>query len=286
MPVSGIRGVGAVVALFAAQALAAQPLQLPAGAKYVSIGSSFAAGPGVARRAPGSPAGCGRSDVNYAHLIAERHHLALDDVTCSGATTANVLTRPQLGQRPQIEAVDAATRLVTITIGGNDVSYLGNIIAASCLARHPGSTHCHIVGDAQVEQVFADLAQRMTTVIAQARQRAPAATIALVDYFTVVPEQGSCEARMPLTSEQISAARTVGRRLAEITEQVAQANHVRLVRLSEASAHHNVCANDPWIIGFEPPTRTPGFPTPPYHPNVEGMVGAADAIDRTLFRAP
>lgn len=286
MPTSWARGYGVALALLGAQALAAQPVHIPPGAKYVAIGSSFAAGPGVARRAPGSPIGCGRSDYNYAHLIAERHHLALDDVTCSGATTADVLTRAQLGQPPQIDAVDAATRLVTITIGGNDVSYLGNLISASCLARHPESTRCHVVDDAEVEQVFATLAQRMTTVIAETRARAPAATIALVDYFTVVPDQGECEARMPLSPPQISAARAVGHRLAEITEAVAAANHVRLVKLSAVSEHHDVCARDPWILGFEPPIESPDFRTPPYHPNVEGMAGAADAIDKALFRAP
>lgn len=283
MPLSCTRVLGAAVALLGAGLVQAQPLHIPAGSRYVAIGSSFAAGPGVLRRAPGSPTGCGRSAVNYAHLIAERHQLALTDVTCSGATTADVLTRHQLGQLPQIDAVDASARLVTITIGGNDVSYLGNIIAASCLTLHPASTHCRIVGDAEVERVFGELAQRMTTVIAETRHRAPNATIVLVDYFTVVPEEGLCEKLMPLTPAQIGAARAVGKRLAEITEEVAQANHVRLVKLSEASAHHHVCAHDPWITGYEPANPSPDFRTPPYHPNVEGMQGAAEAIEKALF---
>ncbi len=89
--------------------------------RYVALGSSMAAGPGIRPRAPGAPCGSGRSARNYAHLVAEQLNLDLIDVTFSGATTAHVLAERQRGARPQIEALDGSEELVTITVGGNDV---------------------------------------------------------------------------------------------------------------------------------------------------------------------
>jgi lysophospholipase L1-like esterase len=250
------------------------------------MGSSFAAGPGVGRRAEGSPAYCARSQDNYAHILARRHQLQLVDVSCSGATTLDILYRRQYGLPPQIDAIDASTRLVTITIGGNDVSYMANLIAASCAARGGPNAHCRPTPEAEVERVFTELPARLTTVVDAARGRAPRAAIVLVDYFTIVPEHGTCEALMPASEAQLRHAATVARRLADITARVAEERHVELVRLSTASTSHDVCARDPWLQGFYPHNDWPDLRTPPYHPNLAGMIGAADAIDRAVFEGP
>jgi len=99
--------------------------------RYVALGSSMAAGPGIRPSAAGAPFGSGRSARNYAHLVAERLNLDLVDVTFSGATTAHVLADRQRRAQPQIEALDGSEELVTITIGGNDVGYVPLLMAAS-----------------------------------------------------------------------------------------------------------------------------------------------------------
>lgn len=269
--------------LVGSTAASAAAIQLTPGEKYVAMGSSFAAGPGLGRQAEGSPLNCGRSQNNYAHILAERHRLNLVDVSCSGATTLDILYRREFGQPPQIEAVDAATRLVTITIGGNDVSYMANVIASSCLSRGGAPARCRPTAEADVDRVFTELEARMTAVVDATHGRAPNAAIVLVDYFTIVPPTGGCPTLMPLNDAQLRRAANVARRLAEITARVAEQRHVYLVKLSNASAAHNVCARDPWIQGFEPRSDWPGYRTPPYHPNIAGMTGAADTIDRALF---
>ena len=90
-----------------------------AGAKYVALGSSYAAGPGIPTQSGGV---CTRSSHNYANLVAAKLKLSLVDVSCSGATTANVLTTSQ-GTNSQIDAVTSDTSLVTFTVGGNDIGY-------------------------------------------------------------------------------------------------------------------------------------------------------------------
>jgi len=99
--------------------------------RYVALGSSMAAGPGIRPSAAGAPFGSGRSARNYAHLVAERLNLDLVDVTFSGATTAHVLADRQRSAQPQIRALDGSEKLVTITIGGNDVGYVPLLMAAS-----------------------------------------------------------------------------------------------------------------------------------------------------------
>ena len=61
--------------------------------RYVAMGSSFAAGPGLKLRVKGAPLLAGRSQANYAHLVAARLGLELRDQTYSGATIAEIAGR-------------------------------------------------------------------------------------------------------------------------------------------------------------------------------------------------
>jgi lysophospholipase L1-like esterase len=108
--------------------------------RYVALGSSMAAGPGIRPSAAGAPWWAGRSARNYPHLLAQRLKLDLVDVTFSGATTAHVLADHQHGEPAQIAALDGSESLVTVTIGGNDVGYIPLLMAASlprCARRLP-----------------------------------------------------------------------------------------------------------------------------------------------------
>ena len=98
--------------------------------RYVALGSSMAAGPGIRPSADGAPFRAGRSARNYPHLVAEKLGLDLVDVTHSGATTANILTDPQNGTPPQADALEGSEDLVTVTIGGNDAGYVPLLMAA------------------------------------------------------------------------------------------------------------------------------------------------------------
>ena len=66
----------------------------------------------------------------------------LVDVTYSGATTANVLTDPQHGAPPQVDALDGSEELVTVTIGGNDVGYVPLLFAAGVPRMRTPRSRC------------------------------------------------------------------------------------------------------------------------------------------------
>ncbi|MFF4052770.1 ricin-type beta-trefoil lectin domain protein [Streptomyces chartreusis] len=245
------------------------------GLGYVAMGSSFAAGPGIppTQDSEGASA-CARSGVNYPSIVAREIGANLTDVSCSGATTANVLTTSQSGQPPQVQAVTAETRVVTVTIGGNDVNYLGSINAYSC--QTGGGTNCGTVDRNAINQTFPALAGRIENVVKAIRGAAPQAHVYLVNYFTLLPASGVC-ANVPLTDDQATFERSIASRLAEATATAATATGATLVDLAAASRGHDACSASPWVESYRPAA---GRAT--YHPNEAGMRAASTLVQSAL----
>ena len=194
--------------------------------RYVALGSSMAAGPGIKPSVPGAPFGSGRSARNYAHLVAEQLHLDLVDVTFSGATTANVLTERQRSAPPQIEALDGSEEFVTITIGGNDVGYVPLLMGAAlpALVRKLPSIRELLDRDAR-EKALDGIGDALHAVGAAVRQRAPRARVIFVDYLTLLPTPG--EPAPPLSAEHVELGRFVASRLEEATAAAAARHRMR-----------------------------------------------------------
>lgn len=256
-------------------------------AQYVAMGSSIASGPGVGTRDPGSPTLCMRSSSNYAHLFAAKRGLTLNDVTCSGATTAGILARQRM-LPPQMDAVGPETQLVTLSIGGNDVHLASNLFAWSC-ANAPGKIPdtwrpfiCRETPQAEVDEAFDGLEAHLRSVVDGIRQRAPHARIVFVDYVNLVPPAGSCPERLALTEAQLAEARSTQTRLAAMTAKVAHDTGAALLQASALSQGHDVCAADPWIFPLEFPPHISDFAPLAYHPNAEAMQSIADALDKLV----
>ena len=270
----------AAIALLAGCA-SAPPLE--PGAKYVAMGSSFAAGPGIPSYYEDPPTPCARSTGNYAHLLAGRLNLALTDVSCSGATTAHLTGRRAVPQGnslpPQLDALTPDTRLVTVTIGGNDILYISRLSAAGCnmlAAQSWDKEKCPPV-PMPAEADYATLAASMDAIAKEIRKRSPEARLVFVDYLTILPATGDCEAAR-LFDFDAQDSREVARRLAAITAKVAADNAADIVKASELSADHNACSADPWMNGY-PVWDKSGAPL---HPNAKGMVAVADALEKLI----
>lgn len=155
--------------------------------RYVALGSSMAAGPGIRPGADGAPFRAGRSARNYAHLVAEKLGLDLVDVTYSGATTANILTDSQHGTPPQADALDGSEDLVTVTIGGNDAGYVPLLMAAG-LPRFVrslplvGSVVREMIDPTVRDRALVEVAESLKEVGRTLRQRSPRAKVLFVDY--------------------------------------------------------------------------------------------------------
>jgi lysophospholipase L1-like esterase len=240
--------------------------------RYVAMGSSFAAGPFIGARSPGSPRPAGRSAVNYAHLLAARLSLDLVDVTYSGATVAEMLDGGDSGEPPQIEAVTPDTGLVTVTGGGNDIGYLPRLTAASLpwpLRALPGARRrVAELGRASDERMSAldGVLDRLT---AEIRRRAPRARLYLVDYLTILPPAGTGTGLLP--PEIAEWGRGVASHLAAETAAAAERAGAGYIPASAASAAHHAWSSEPWTRRFRLTPRGGA----PYHPNAAGMRAVA-----------
>ena len=250
---------------------------LPEGAEYVSLGSSFAAGAGIGPIQPGTPARCNRTVNNYASLLAERRKLKLVDVSCGGARTDHVLG-PWDELPPQIDAVSTTTRLVTITIGGNDLGYVGWLFAASCrlgVAARPGP--CQAVTE-PTEVAYAELDRNLRAIAVAVRERAPQARLVFVQYVTLLSAQ-PCD-RATIAPADAAVASRIAERLAKITAQAAQASGAEVLASDRLPRSHAPCSPTPWSNGlYSGYTMANGAP---WHPNAAGHAAIAEELAELL----
>ncbi|WP_082010461.1 SGNH/GDSL hydrolase family protein [Novosphingobium malaysiense] len=258
------------------------------GAQYVAMGSSYAAGPLLPPAKPGAPKRCGQSLNNYPTLLAERFGMVLIDRSCSGATTDHVLG-PWNEIPAQIASVTPETRLVTITIGGNDLSYVGNLFSATCafnakaLALSGAKPKPCGVVRVPTESDYARDEAQLNAIVQRIRDVAPQARVVFVQYLSPLPPAGALCAATPLSEEHAAIIRTIGQRLAEMTDRVALANGALVVEMNLASANHTPCDPEPWMIGA--PQGYDGKQGLQWHLNKAGMQAAADGIAYWLVEA-
>jgi len=254
-------------------AAASNPVSLRAGASYVALGSSFAAGPGIPQQSA-----CGRSDHNYPNLVAARLHLTLTDVACSGATIANVLTDAQDGASPQIDAVRASDVLVTVTIGGNDLDYSAASIECAASAAQ-GRSCLRRLDRAAINAAATRLPSRLEAMLAAIKARAQHATVVVVTYPKVVPADAASCARLGLLSSDAAFIAAIGAKLEAAFRVAAQAAAVRIADPYTLSDGHGPCAGTSarWVEGAVP--QSPGFP---FHPNANGHEEMAGLVIAAL----
>lgn len=270
---------GAVLALSGCANIALAPASpLAPGARYVAIGSSYAAGAGIGPLVADSPKRCGRTQNNYAHLVAERMRLDLVDVSCGGATTAHILG-PWSELPAQIDAVTPDTRLVTVTIGGNDLNYVRNLMISMCgrtpAFMPPTGSMCPPVAWPS-DSDYQALELHLRKIAQEVRRRAPHTQLVFVDYVRIVPEKGDC-AEVPLSELQMSEARQAFSRMAQVTKAAAIAERAMLLPAGQLSRGHGPCSADPWSGGH------PGKPAD-WHPTIVGHAAIAEILISRLRR--
>ncbi len=230
------------------------------GAKYVALGSSFAAGPGIDAQL-GS---CGRSDHSYSHLVAEALELELTNVSCNGATIANILDTPQGDSALQIDAISEDTALVTVTIGGNDITYTSSTFTCSGKAADERCTANldQAAIDAAVSRLPARLGEMMDTI----KERAPEAIIVLVTYPRVFPEDAISCSELELSADDTIYLASLGSKLEDAFVSATLSRQNLIADSYVLAEGHGPCATtERWVNGAT--VRESGIR---YHPTAEG----------------
>jgi lysophospholipase L1-like esterase len=263
-------------------------------ASYVALGDSYTAGPGIPDQT-GMTAGCDQSTSSYPYLVAQRLRLNLTDVSCGGATITD-LTAPQPtngGTNPaQLSVLSAATSLVTLGIGGNDVNWSAVITRCTELdlvpALIPGGaanyTPCQDYytsgGTDQIQQKIQAAAGQLADALTQIRHRAPHARVYVVGYPDLLPGTGdTCAHTLGITQGDLTFLNNEEIRLNSALRQDAEAAGDGYADTYTPSASHNACSTEAsrWI---EP--LLPASPAAPLHPNAAGEQGMADAVMQAI----
>lgn len=301
---------GIVAPASAATAAAATPAPTASttGLEYVALGDSYAAGYGLPDLTKEPVAGCAQSALDYPHRLAESLGLDLTDVTCSGATTSDVTTSRQLGALPQIDALSTSTRLVTISIGGNDAGLFST--AQSCIAlsktgpifgQSSATANCRSEfvqngRDALTRAIDTTTAKGLSSTFRAIRHRAPNAAVVVVGYPAVFPDaahtpkagcyrplvdsrslaDGFPKDAFPFTSTDVAYLHGVQVALDRVTARAAAATGVTYVSTLDASVAHSGCAtSESYIAGITLTAsdyfRSISLQAGALHPNARGV---------------
>jgi len=226
---------------------------------YVALGDSYSAGVG----AGGSAGTCLRSRGAYPYRLG-RTVTSLR--ACAAATTGDVLDR-QLGAFP------AGTRLVTITIGGNDAGFLE--VIERCLFGSAAA--CSTRVERAERFVRASLAARLRRVYDAIRERAPGATVVVAGYPRLFARRPWCSRFGTIDDREQrrlnEAANLLDRTIAA---EVKRHRGFRFADVREAFNGGGVCARSPRIHGV----TTRQFDA--FHPTARGYETYARVIRRRL----
>jgi lysophospholipase L1-like esterase len=231
-----------IIWFIAVQITGAMALQM------ASLGSSFAAGPGLRQ--------------NYAHILANKLGATLEDLSVSGSTLLNMGS--------QITRIRGNTEILTVTSGGNDLGYIGGLTKDS-LGGGVGD-----VGGAGGSPISESaLLGRFNEDLAKIHEKAPKAKVYLVEYLTILGPDVQPGANVPFNAKRVEHHRLVAATLQRATAKAAEGKDwVKRIPVAEASQKHGIGSLQPWVNG---PKGVPEDGVG-WHPNSAGMRAIAEML--------
>jgi lysophospholipase L1-like esterase len=246
------RGLAVVAALGALLAASPAASAAPLNTEYVALGDSFAAGPLLLPQDGYHLDPCLQSSVDYAHLVAKAlNATTFRDVTCSSATTDNILTTPQKpylptspSVPPQIGAVSPTTTLVTISIGANDIGLASLALTCLNLLPEPNGTSCKDTETAggidRGAQAVASEGPRLAAVLDAVHQQAPHARVVITSYANYI-RPGGCYPVQPVWARDGDYVQGLINQLGEVTKAVAAQHDAEYVDFIAPGVGHDGC---------------------------------------------
>jgi lysophospholipase L1-like esterase len=258
------------------------------GSAYVAMGDSYTSGPVIPTQSSAA-GGCDRSNHNYPSDVAAALKLTLTDVSCSGATSANILNTtqdvsPGPDNPPQLTAVGSGTQVVSLQVGGDDLGFTS--IIENCIALTPwGPTkvgaNCRNYYDPNGKNSLANdvtaLAQPIASILADIHTAASNAKVFVVGYPDILPQNGACWPSVPFETGDAEFLNSIEQDLNSMLQATAVANGATFVDTYTPSESHNACTAEStrWV---EP--IVPDSPAGPVHPNANGEAAMASELEQ------
>lgn len=252
---------------------------------YVALGDSFSSGEGngpfdgPCHRAKGSDSAYPRMLPGLVDYLAPPSFHA-----CTGATVDDVWLHPQPkrgSQDIQLEYLDASTRLVTLTIGGNDLGFAE--IVKKCLK--PGDCSETKLAD-RVKNGLQSIKARLISVYTSIRERMdPGGQLIVAGYpHLFIRRDAGCE--FFISSREAAWMNSLvdkgNTRIAEAVRAArTQSGNVSYVDVTERFAGHELCSDEPWLYGIKF-ILGDGFIKGSYHPRKQGQAAYASAFAAAL----
>ncbi|MGW4897940.1 SGNH/GDSL hydrolase family protein [Kitasatospora sp. NPDC004240] len=152
-----------------------------AGVNYVALGDSYSSGLGAGSYL-GDSGSCKRSTNAYPYLWKNTHTVSsFSFVACSGARTGDV-------QNNQLSALNSATTLVSISVGGNDAGFSSTM--QTCVLD--GEEECLAAVAAGKNYATTTLPGKLDALYAAIHAKAPNARVVVMGYPHLYKVGGSC----------------------------------------------------------------------------------------------
>ncbi|MFJ8309242.1 MULTISPECIES: SGNH/GDSL hydrolase family protein [unclassified Streptomyces] len=227
-----------------------------AGSHYVALGDSYSSGVGAGSY-DSSSGSCKRSTRAYPALWAAANSPASFDFTaCSGARTGDVTSS-------QLDPLDSATDLVSITIGGNDAGF--SDVMTNCVL-YSESTCLSKVASAR-DYVDSTLPGLLDSVYSAIRAKAPNAHVVVIGYPHFYKIGGNCIAGLSENSR--SAINDAADELNSVTAKRAADHGFTFADVVPAFTGHEICSGSPWLNSVVWTNISES-----YHPTAAGQSGA------------
>ncbi|HRI95131.1 MAG TPA: SGNH/GDSL hydrolase family protein [Nocardioides sp.] len=265
------------------------PIQTVKASPYVALGDSYSA-TGIKPLDPGiGGSECGRSSATYSHLIAAQLGVKVfRDAACGGADTSDYFHSQHPGIPRQLSALSKHTRLVTMTIGGNDQNVFGGLVTSCAIASAAERQTTGSIAGAPCKTLYRNsfrttIRQQTYPNVVHAlqavRKRAPRATVAILGYPDILPASGveACYSSVPISMGDVAYAHRIQNLLNKVVKRAAKKTGALYVDMSKASRGHDACqpVGTRWI---EPLV---GAQSTALHPNVIGhQAMAAQTLER------
>lgn len=229
--------------------------------EYVALGDSYSSGEGNPPYAE-PISGCDRSQTSawptiLANSVTNIKPLAL--IACSGATTS-ALTTGFKGQLPQLISIDTVSpKLVTITIGGDDIGFatvLETCVLANCVKN--GTL-------ARTSTLINDLASILPDEYNQIKAAAPGAKITVVGYPRLFPPLRTSVTKgckIWLTVGEQNQLNVLAAQLDNVIATAAAAAGVSYTPTLTAFIGHELCSGSSYVYPLRPFSSASGHPTP------------------------